>query len=534
MSNQIDNNRQEEIKNTRKSFELDPIKEDKFESEQTSGLEEIYDLDGFSETTSELEQKPLYKTVYEVFISSAPISISLLFIYLIETINIMCIGSFNDPELLTAIGLGTFFTNVIGIIAIFGWPGGMDTLCSKAYGAKQHLLVGIYTSICRLVIVAYIIIVVIPLSLVSYKFYILLGQSHSVSLLAHKFNLLMIPALFFLGLLTILSRYLQSIKIFEVGMYTSFISFILHPIWAWFFIYKLELKVEGAAISLGITQFINWILTLAYCKFSTRINKESNLYFYKETFSLTYIKRYLEVAVPAFILLLVESFSFEIMILISSFLGPVEMAANICLYNFSTIGYMISTGIGFAGGTLVGNAVGKKSVSIAKKYVKSILIYTFCFVIFYSILINIYKYQIIAAYTTNPEITNCIDLVWNFYAYNLLFEYPGTVIGGINKGLGRQAQTVKVWLLIQYFFGIPLILILTFYFNLRIEGVWIGQMINIIFICFGSTFVYFSKPLEEIIDEFILELEIYNKRKSSYDFLLKDDKIDKELTMKLI
>lgn len=517
-SNELAINEADSLKQPLLSRDLDIIDEENKEADglydnfDIASLSEQINVSGFSELTVDLERKSTIGTIIDVAISSTPICFNLLFVFLMEVVNIMLIGSFNDPILLTAVGLSTFYTNLSAIIPLQGWPGAMDTLCSTAFGAKQYKLVGIYTTICRFSILAFIIAISIPLSFVSERFYLLLGQPQEIASLSSRFNIYLIPMYFFQCQYTVMTRYLQCTKVFNAGMYASFVSCILHPIWAWFLIIHLDLKLDGAALSLCITQMTNCIFIWIYTKLSDQINRESLFYFCKETFEVFYIRKFLDLAIPSVILILVESFTFEIMIIIASFLGPDQMSANVCLYNFSLIGYMISNGIGIAAGTYVGNSVGKLNANLAYKYFKAIMYYAYIVTIAITTIINIYRSEIAALYTKNDKITEIFLGLFPYFSWNLIFDMPGVVIGGINKGLGRQKTTVKIWFIIQYLFGIPLMIIMTFYFDQQIYGLWKAQMFNIILIFFGVYYVFRSKSIEDTIEEFKRDLEEHKQR----------------------
>lgn len=461
--------------------------------------------------------------------SSCMIMLNLLCIFMIETINITFIGTFNDPDMITAIGLGTFFSNFVGINAIIGWPGGIDTLSSNAFGAKRYRLVGVYTCICRTILYSYFLIVTCPMIFISERFYLFMGQSERIAKLAHSFNKYFVLGIFFFSNYQILLRYLQSMKIFNLGSMTTIISFFFHPFIAYILIIKLDMKIEGAAISLCITQFINWMLLLMFISRSHSIKKETYFYFCKEMLELKYWKKYFPFGFSSFCLYQTESFASEILIIIASFLSPLLMSANVCIYNFSVILYAVSNSINLAACNLIANGVGKTNVNLVKNYVKATFLYVCTILCLLVPMILYFDIEIAHFYTRHENISKEIINVIPAFVMVLIFDFLLTSIVGINKGLGRQKEAVKFWLGYQYVFGIPFLMFITFYLKTELKGLWYGQSLNFFIVFIGMLYILYRKSFNDTIDEFKAELvDIENKiisRRNSQNAPIYTDKV---------
>ena len=475
------------------------------------------------DSVNEEKMESIFYSIKKIAFSAVPVIASLVFTFLVETINIIFIGKFNDANLLTSIGLGTFIINIIAIIPLYGWCSGIDTLCSNAYGSKEFRLVGIYACIARMMVFAYLLVLVIPfLVFFNHDFMkVVLQQSDEVALNAREFGFYIIPGLFFYCLYTCNIRYLQSMKIFQVGMWITFSSFCFHPLFAWYFIKKLDWKIKGAAISMAITQFNNSFLLLLYIHFSKNVNKKSYFYFCREAFQMFFVKEYIKYGVPGLLLYVVEAFSFEVMTVIASFLGPTQMSASICVYNVSSIGYTISNGIATASCNLVGNAVGKMNPRLAYLYTKASLIFTYAISFIIVIFLFFKSYEVSTLYTNNEEILNKMTMIFPFFYIGIIWDFPEVCLGGVNRGLGRQHETAKIWILIQYGFGIPSMLLFTFVFDFRLKGLWFSQAVNMCLVFFGILYIYKKKTIEETIEEYKKQLEKAKKEQ------LIDDVIEK-------
>ena len=448
-----------------------------------------------------IEDKDLIYVIKDIIIASLPISMSLLFVFLLETINIVYVGSFGNAEMLGAVGLGTTFVNIIGTMPIMGLQGGIDTLCSQAFGAKEYKLVGIYTSISRLVAISYFLIIFLPLSIFSDKIFILLGQNEAMVAYCSQFVHSMIIPVFFIGQREVLSRYLQSMLFFKPSMIITLLTLGFHFIWADIFILKLDLRVYGAGIAMLVTQVLNVSLLIGYIYFSSEINKDTMLITSSDTFKLKYIKTFLKLAIPAAFLCIIETLAFEVLTIISSFIGVIEMSATLCLFNFSVILFYFNLGIANAASTYVGNCIGERNEKMARKYINASLCYTLAFAVICQIVIYFYKFEIISMYTSSPEIIDVFYRIIPYFNIYLIFDQVQVSLAGIIKGLGRQEQAAKIMMIVIYFIGVPLQLILTFTMEQGVIGLWRGQFCIVVLILFGFVYIFKSKSVEDTIQE---------------------------------
>ena len=450
--------------------------------------------------------------VFELALHSFPISISLLSIFLLETINIIYIGQLNDPTLLASIGLGTTFYSVFGAMPTLGIQGAIDTLCSSSFGAKEYKLVGIYTSVSRIITFIYFLIVFIPLTFFSKYVFLLLGQNEYSASLSSSFVFAMIPSLFFVGQREILTRYLQSMLIFKPQMIITLLTLLLHPLWANIFINRLDLKLIGAAYSLLITQMLNFVLLIGYIKFSSNINKETISIVNKDTFRLNNVKRFLSLAIPSVVLGIVESLSFEFIIILSSFIGELEMSASICLFNFGAIIFFFILGISNTTSSYIGNCIGEGDHKSAKRYILSAMIYTSFLSLTFVILIYLLRLKIALLYTNNGDIIHIFLNIIPYYITFLSFDILGITLGGIIRGLGRQKQAAKIFLFVMYLIGFPLSLLLTFTLHQGVIGLWRAQVVNVMLIFFLFGYILNSKSIEDTVDRYKKEIEIHKKQ----------------------
>ncbi|KAH9305460.1 hypothetical protein KI387_009864, partial [Taxus chinensis] len=190
----------------------------------------------------------------------------------------------------------------------------------------------------------------IPLAVVwAYMGYILtaLGQDPLISFEAGKFARWMIPSLFAYAALQPLVKFLQSQSIVLPMMLFSAITLCFHVPICWVLVFKVGLGNKGAALANSISNWVNVALLLLYIKFSPAC-KRTWTSFSRE--ALHDIKHFLKLAIPSAVMICLEYWSFEMLILLSGLLPnpKLEMSVlSICL-NTASLAYMIPFGLGAA------------------------------------------------------------------------------------------------------------------------------------------------------------------------------------------
>ena len=65
--------------------------------------------------------------IKKLMLTAIPASLGILIGFSQETINLIFVGSLNDPPLLAALGLGNLFVNIGGYAVFYGLNGAMET-----------------------------------------------------------------------------------------------------------------------------------------------------------------------------------------------------------------------------------------------------------------------------------------------------------------------------------------------------------------------------------------------------------------------
>ncbi|TKY44772.1 MATE efflux family protein DTX1 [Spatholobus suberectus] len=252
-----------------------------------------------------------------------------------------------DELLLAGASLATSFVNVTGFNVLMGMSSALDTFCGQAYGARQYHMVGIHTQGAMLVLT----LVTIPVSIIWVylgPILVVLRQDKTIAAQAQLYARYLIPSLSANGLLRCIVKFLQTQSlVFPMVVSTGLTSFI-HVLICWALVLKLGLGFKGSAIAICISNWFNTILLSLYVRFSPSC-KTTWTGFSKE--SLHNIPKFLRLAFPSALMVCLEAWTFELMVLLSGALPNAKLQTSvlsICL-NTTGIFWMVPFGVSAAG-----------------------------------------------------------------------------------------------------------------------------------------------------------------------------------------
>ncbi|KAJ4840866.1 hypothetical protein Tsubulata_039831 [Turnera subulata] len=176
--------------------------------------------------------------------------------------------------------------------------GALETLCGQAYGAEEYQKLGTYTYSAMISL----IIVAVPISILwvfTDKLLILVGQDASISHVAGKYSIYLIPNLFSYAILQALTRYFQTQSLILPMLFSSAATLCFHVPLCWSLVFKAEMGSKGAALAISLSYWLNVILLWCYMRYSSKC-KKTRAAFSKDV--LLSIRVFLRLAVPSAIM----------------------------------------------------------------------------------------------------------------------------------------------------------------------------------------------------------------------------------------
>ncbi|KAH0466477.1 hypothetical protein IEQ34_003715 [Dendrobium chrysotoxum] len=394
-----------------------------------------------------------------------------LSLYLVQVTSSMMVGHLGELALSSS-AIATSLSGVTGFSLLLGMASGLDTLCGQAYGARQYQMVGIHTNRAILSL----ILVSLPISLLWVsmgKLLSLIGQDPQISHEAGKYIVWMIPGLFAFGITQPLMKFLQSQSLILPMLLSSLAALCVHIPLCWAMVFKTGLGNIGAALSISISYWINVLILVMYIKCSDSC-KETRVPPSMEAFKG--INEFLKLAIPSAVMICLEWWSFELLVLLSGLLPNPRLETSvlsICLTSIAML-YNIPYGLGCAASTRISNELGAGNPEGAHLAFRVAISVTIMEALVVSVTIFGLRRVIGYAYSNEDEVVDYVRELVPLVSISVITDSCQGVLSGVARGCGWQHIGAYVNLAAFYLAGIPIAVVLAFLLHIGGKGLWIG------------------------------------------------------------
>ncbi|MCM3728331.1 MATE family efflux transporter [Neobacillus cucumis] len=285
--------------------------------------------------------------------------------------------------------------------------------------------------------------------------------------------------LFLQAILVTVSSILRANGFTREVMFVSISMNVIHVMSNSIVIYGLfgfpEMGVKGVAFSTAFSRAsalaIGFILM--YKRLPVTIKRQDYL-----NFDWTIIKKILKVGIPAAGEQISYNTSQMAMTAITAMLGAAALSTRV--YTWNIMSFIMLFGLALGQGTqiLIGYRVGAGNYEDAYRQLYKSLKPSFVISIFISILIALFRKDLISLFTHNKEI---IETGSTLLLLCLILE-PGRTLNliGVNslRATGDAAFTVKMGVLSMWGLAVPISYILGIHFGLGLAGVWTAFIVD--------------------------------------------------------
>ncbi|PIA57929.1 hypothetical protein AQUCO_00500090v1 [Aquilegia coerulea] len=386
--------------------------------------------------------------------------------------QIMC-GHLGNRELAAA-SLGNTGIQVFAYGLLLGMGSAVETLCGQAYGARKYDMLGVYLQRSTVLLMA----TSIPLAIIyifSYPLLILLGQSPDIASVASVFVYGLIPQIFAYAANFPIQKFLQAQSIVAPSAYISTATLVLHLILSYLLVYKVRLGLLGASLMLSISWWIIVGGQFVYIKMSERC-KYTWTGFTLEAFSG--LPQFFKLSAASAVMLCLESWYFQVLVLIAGLLENPELALDsltVCM-TISGWVFMISVGFNAAASVRVSNELGARNPKSASFSVVVVTVISFIISVIIAIITLALRHVVSYAFTEGETVANAVSELTPLLAITLILNGIQPVLSGVAVGCGWQAFVAYVNVGCYYVVGIPLGVLLGFYFDFGAKGIWSGMI----------------------------------------------------------
>ncbi|KAK8914533.1 MATE efflux family protein 9 [Platanthera zijinensis] len=391
--------------------------------------------------------------------------------YMMNVISIMMVGHLGELSLAGA-SIGASLTNVTGFTILIGMASALETLCGQAYGAHQYQKLGVHTfsAIFSLTLVS------LPISIIWLsmgKLLLFVGQDPQISAEAGKYALWTIPAIFAYATSQPLMKFLQAQSIILPMLLSSVATLCFHIPLSWFLVFKSGLGIVGAALSISISYWLNTMLLGLYIVRSTSCKK---ICFTLSKESFKGVSVFLRLACPTAVMICLEYWSFEMLVLLSGLLPKPKLETSvlsICLTTISFL-YNIPYGLGASASTRISNELGAANPKGARLALHVVMFITAMEAIIVSITLFSMRYILGYAYSNEEEVVEYVRDMVPLVCLSVFMDSIQGVLSGVARGCGWQHIGAYCNLGAFYLIGIPTAVVLGFVLHVGGKGLWIG------------------------------------------------------------
>ncbi|PAN37695.1 hypothetical protein PAHAL_7G115000 [Panicum hallii] len=369
---------------------------------------------------------------------------------IVQMISVMFVGHLGELALSSA-SIATSFAGVTGFSLLSGMASSLDTLCGQAFGAKQYYLLGIYKQ--RAILV--------------------LTLDPEIAAGAGSYIRWMIPALFVYGPLQCHVRFLQTQSIVLPVMLSSGVTALNHLLVCWLLVYKIGLGNKGAALANAISYLTNVSILAIYVRLAP-VCKNTWRGFSKEAFHD--IPSFLRLGVPSALMVCLEWWSFELLVLLSGLLPNPKLETSVLSISLNTgsLAFMIPFGLSAAISTRVSNELGAGRPQAARLATRVVMVLAIVVGILIGLVMILVRNLWGYAYSTEEEVVKYISKMMPILAVSFLFDCVQCVLSGVARGCGWQKLGACVNLGAYYLIGIPAAFCFAFLYHLGGMGLWLG------------------------------------------------------------
>uniref|UniRef100_K3ZMK7 Protein DETOXIFICATION n=1 Tax=Setaria italica TaxID=4555 RepID=K3ZMK7_SETIT len=296
---------------------------------------------------------------------------------------------------------------------------------------------------------------------------------HMISNGAGRYMISLIPGLFASAVIQPITKFLQSQSLVYPLLLSSIATMVIHILLCYVMVFKTGFGYTGAALAVSISFWLNVAMLVGYVMFSSSC-KETRTPLTIDTFKG--VDTFLRLALPTALMICLELWSFELLILVSGLLPNPELETSvlsICLTSVTLIS-TVPFGVGAAASTRVANELGSGNPSGARSVVRIAMSITMTGAVIMSGTLLVARHLLGRAYSDEEEVISFVASMVPLVCITVVTDAVQGVLAGVARGCGWQHLAAYVNFGSFYLLGIPVAIVLSFVLRLGARGLWMG------------------------------------------------------------
>ncbi|XP_071707037.1 protein DETOXIFICATION 24-like [Rutidosis leptorrhynchoides] len=386
------------------------------------------------------------------------------------------IGHINEIDLAGYALVQTLTVRFVNGI-LLGMSSATETLCGQAFGAGQEHMMGIYLQ--RSWIVDLITLtILLPIFIFATHIFKFVGEEESISNSGGYISLWFIPFVYNYVFTLTIQMYLQAQLKNMIIAYLSASQFVIHITLSTLFVYKLNMGIPGAMVSLLMS---SWFLVIGefiyifggWCPDSW---KGFTVAAFKDMLPM------IKFSISSGIMLCLELWYYALLVLLAGYMADAEVAIaafSICL-NLNAWEFMVSLGFLGAACVRVANELGRGDAKAVKFSIEVLFATSFAIGVLFFVLCLVFGKKLAYLFTNDVRVVETVSDLSLLLSFSVLLNSIYPILSGVAIGAGMQATVAIVNLVCFYLIGIPLGALLGYVTSLEVKGIWIGMICGVL------------------------------------------------------
>ncbi|KAL3322749.1 hypothetical protein AABB24_040043 [Solanum stoloniferum] len=408
-----------------------------------------------------------------LFFLAAPAVMVYMINYIMSMSTQIFSGHLGNLELAAA-SLGNTGIQVFAYGLMLGMGSAVETLCGQAFGAKKYDMLGVYLQ--RSTVLLTLTGILLTIVYIFCKpILIFLGQTERIAAAAALFVYGLIPQIFAYAINFPIQKFLQAQSIVVPSAYISAATLVLHLGLSWVVIFKIGLGLLGASLVLSLSW---WIIVIGQFVYIVKSDKCKQTWKGFSWMAFTGLPEFFKLSAASAVMLCLETWYFQIVVLLAGLLDNPEVALDALSICMSISGwvFMISVGFNAAASVRVSNELGARHPKSAAFSVVVVTSWSFILSVIAAVIVLALRNLISYAFTEGEVVAEAVSDLCPLLALSLILNGIQPVLSGVAVGCGWQTFVAYVNIGCYYIVGVPLGVLLGFYFKLGAKGIWSGML----------------------------------------------------------
>ena len=243
------------------------------------------------------------------------------------------------------------------------------------------------------------------------------------------------PGLVMYGFVDIQRKFLNMVGRSNVPLIAVACGEVVHLYLCKVLVWDNHMNVTGIGIASSAANLVNFLIMLVYTCFISEV-KDAN--FFPRYEPIWELKEQFNLGLASSVMMCLEWWAYEIMLIMTGPLGVVAQAAIVLLVSLNFFVWHIFLGFQSAASFLIGKEIGSNRAVAARNYYHTISGFCMCLWVVVSVVVYVYYEEMAMVFTTNQDVIAATRPVVPVVAIGMFSDLHQMVLQGVVKALGIQ------------------------------------------------------------------------------------------------